>query len=206
MASEGDPTWTGLLDEEVPRLRSFVEDLTAVAVSEWVPYYFTWSIKDKEGAEGDDLVWEGMQIVSLLYSSERLLCFVIFPISACWNYWLIDWLIDWHYSWGFMEWWDNTGSPELVQQQEWALFLVTTLKCCVFVCPSLFVAVLTVAYTHTDGYHSLGWRSNSPLFVYGHNETTACFFQMSDPSIPRMRKFWDKVYLNVYHARIFWRI
>lgn len=120
---------------------------------------------------------------------------------------LPDWLIDWQYSWGFMEWWDSIGCTKLLQQlypvyQEWVLFLVTTLKCCVFVCPSLFIAVLTVAYTHTDGYHSLGWRSNSPLCLRGHNETAACFFRYLI-NLLRLRKFWDKVHLDAYLAGIF---
>lgn len=102
-----------------------------------------------------------------LWTAAVLCCFSFISASQHFGTIAYSGLIDWHYSWVFMEWWDRTDSTELMQQlylvhQEWALFLVTTLKCCVFVCPSLFIAMLTVAYTHTDGYHSLGWRSNSP--------------------------------------------
>lgn len=75
-----------------------------------------------------------------------------------------------------MERWDSIGSTELMQQlypvyHEWVLFLVTTLKYCVFVC--LHRCAYCSIYTHTDGYHSLRWCSKYALFVYVNN---ACFF------------------------------
>lgn len=104
-----------------------------------------------------------------------------------------------------MERWDSIGSTELMQQlypvyHEWVLFLVTTLKYCVFVC--LHRCAYCSIYTHTDGYHSLRWCSKYALFVYVNN---ACFFFLffGFDSASFEPKFISSFYLNVYHAGIF---
>lgn len=154
------------------------------------------------------MTWSGKESNQYLclYSSELLQCIVISSISVCW--WADAWLIDCYYSRGFMEWWDSS-SAELMQQlhpvyHKWVLFLVTTLNCCVFVC--LHLCVYCRIYTHTDGIQITPCGCAQTLhclhmfIMHAFFSFLFFFLQKFDKSILRLSKFWDKVYLNVYHA------